>query len=466
MLGFVAWLVLLAATVVLAQLAFQFDLARIVADFLGLSPQQQAAIGLAVLVVLSLMAFTLWQSWLRARPNRSPEGGRSGLQRAIAVAGAAQKDFDAAVQHLLGGDPEETISSLDKQLGETEARAALQRGRNRAVDMPERLAEIRRRQQALREQIGELAERRRVTEPLFEELKDRQRQLERSLDKVETDDNDNNFGERLKEFDEKLALTNARHKALQDSFAMLGRFKMELTRSQAELVPLQAPEAGIKALLAELNIQNDRLAREIEQLEVSDGEEMSPRVEALENRKKDAEQRMVRLEASYGVLDTIRRDFTELRKRQEDLGTSFAEIEFDSSGKSLADRLAELEEFSAQTRVRLRSLQESMTTLNRFRRDLVNSQTQLAPLQAPEEGIKATIEDLDARRAQLIKVLDELENSGDEKLGSQVETFAESTRATEQRIAQVFEHFERLDSLRSEIARTFANLNTTLNKLG
>ena len=466
MLGFAAWLVLLAATAVLAALAFQFDLAHIVAGFLALSPPQQVAIGLVVLMAAALMAFTLWQSWRLARPGASWHGGRGGLPRSIVVAGATQKDFDAAVQHLLSSDPEEAISTLDKQVTEAEARSATQRGRNRAVDLHERLEQIRHRQQALREQIGEVAESRRAMEPVFEELKDRQRQLERSLDKVETDDNNNNLGERLKEFDSKMALTSARHKALQDSFAMLGRSRDELAKSLAELAAVQAPDTGIKALLAELTIRSNQLVREIEQLETSDNEKITSRVEALDSGKKDAEHRIIRLEGSYTMLDTIRRDFVELGKRQDELRLAFAEIETDAGGRGLAGRLADLEEFSAQTRLRLRTLQEALTTLNRFRRDLVNSQSQLTPLQAPGEGISAAIVELDSRSAQIAATLNELEVSGGEKLGSRVEAFAENKRLTEQRIVQVFEQFEKLESIRNDIAKTFANLNSALNKLG
>src|SRR5271169_600023 len=257
MLGFFAWLVLLAATAVLAELTFQFDLAHIPDAFLALQPAQRAAVGLIALMVLALMAFTLRQSWRIARREKKsaklPQGGLSGRQKAMAFVGGAQKDFDAAVQHLVKSDPEEAISSLQKQLAETEARAAQQRGRNEAVDMQERLDDIRRRQQALREQIGEVAERRRLIEPVFEELKDRQRQLGRSLDKIETDDNNNNVVDLLKEFDQKTRPIQARYQVLQDSFALLGRLKEAITKSQSDLVALQSPTNGVKALLVEVH---------------------------------------------------------------------------------------------------------------------------------------------------------------------------------------------------------------------
>ena len=247
---------------------------------------------------------------------------------------------------------------------------------------------------------------------------------------------------------------------------MLGRSRDELAKSIAELAAVQAPDTGIKALLADLSVKSSLLLKEIEQLETSDGERITSRVEALDNGKKDAEQRIIRLEGSHTMLDTIRRDFVELGKRQDELRLAFAEIETDASGRGLAGRLAELEEFSAQTRLRLRTLQEALTTLNRFRRDLVNSQSQLTPLQAPGEGINAAMVELDSRAAQIAATLNELEVSGGEKLGSRIEAFAENKRLAEQRIVQVFEQFERLESIRNDIAKTFANLNSALNKLG
>jgi chromosome segregation ATPase len=469
MLSFFAWLVLLAAMAVLAEQVFHFDLTHGPAALLALPPSQQVAIGLIALMALSLMASAIWQSHRLARQEnyfRSLHGGLSGTQKAIALAGGSQKDFDAAVSHLAGSDPEEAISALQKQLTETEQRAAQQRGRNQAVDMQERLDDIRRRQQALREQIGEVAEKRRVIEPVFEELRDRQRQLERSLDKIETDDQNNNLAERMKELDLKVTLIHARHEALQDSFTTLHRFKEELTKSQAELVPLQAPEAGIKALLAELHTHRDRLVKSIEELESREGEKLGARVEALDSAKRDAEQRIIRLEGSHAILDTIRRDFLDLKKRQDDLAHAFAEVEIDSSGKSLADRLSGLDEFSAQTRARLRTLQVSLTTLGRYRKDLANSQAEMTPLQAPEEGINALVEELNNRRVQLMKTLDELEFSEGQKLSVRVEALADSKRETEQRIAQVHEYFAKLDSIRNDIAGTFANINSALGRPG
>src|SRR3569832_1419828 len=388
--GLLAWLALLAATVALASVAFHLDLTYIPAAFQAFSPAQQVAAILIALVVLALIASTLYQAWGAVREVQHARLLREGAASAkgtLAAAVASQKDFDAAVSHLSTSDPEDAFSQIHKQLTESEARLALQRGRNEATDMKERLDEVRRRQQALREQIGEVAEKRRAIEPVFEELKDRQRQLARSLDKIETDDNNNNFIDLMKEFDLKTGPIQARHQALQDAFALLTRLKEGIANSQGELVRLQAPASGLKALLVEVQVARDHLVKAIEALETTEGETVAARANALASAKKDAEQRIARLEQSFAVLDAIRRDMAEFKKRQEDLATAFAEVETGPDGKSLNVRLEELDQFSAQPRGRLRALQEILTTLNRYRKDLIHSQNELSPLRVFGVGV-------------------------------------------------------------------------------
>jgi len=248
---------------------------------------------------------------------------------------------------------------------------------------------------------------------------------------------------------------------------MLGRLKEELAKSRASLAGLQAPESGIKVLLGEVQLERDHLVKAIEALETTgQGEAISTRVAALDDAKKDAEQRIARLEGSFAVLDAVRRDLLEFKKRQEDLAVAFAKVETDPDGKSLTDRLEELDRFSAEARGRLRALQEILTTLNRYRRDLAHSQAELSPMLAPGEGIHALIGELNATRAELQAALDDVEISGNEKLGSRVESIADSKRTAERRIAEVHQHFAQLASIRSEIASAFADLNSTLSKFG
>jgi prefoldin subunit 5 len=154
----------------------------------------------------------------------------------------------------------------------------------------------------------------------------------------------------------------------------------------------------------------------------------------------------------------------EFKKRQEDLAAAFAEVETDADGKSLKDRLDELDQFSGETRSRLRALQEILTTLNRYRKDLVHSQNELSPLRAPGEGVHAVIAELNTRHAELTAGLEDIETIGNQTLAARVTGFADNKRMAEQRIAEVHRHFAQLESIRNEIAIAFADLNSAFKK--
>ena len=110
-------------------------------------------------------------------------------------------------------------------------------------------------------------------------------------------------------------------------------------------------------------------------------------------------------------------------------------------------------------------LQDTATALNGFRQDIDKSQGALVPLQAPADGIEATIRDLHVRRDRLAGTLNEIELQGDQKLSARVEALYRSKIETEQRIAQVVEQFSKLDTIRSEIGGLFAKLNGMLDRL-
>ena len=141
-------------------------------------------------------------------------------------------------------------------------------------------------------------------------------------------------------------------------------------------------------------------------------------------------------------------------------------METDSSGKSLTDRQNALNEFVVQSRLRLSTLEDSFTTLNRFKEELTRSQADLVPLQAPALGIEALIAEVQTICDYVTKTLGEIELNGDDSLASRVEMLSESKREIDERIAQVFEHFSKLDSIRKDIAGIFMAIRSTLMKIG
>jgi SMC interacting uncharacterized protein involved in chromosome segregation len=464
-----AWVVLLIASALFAREVFGLDPAHISTLFSAMSGPQRFATSAMAFAALSLAGSAIWQAYRLERQGRDLKSLRArfnGVRQGTVIAHGAQNDFDAAVQNLFDTAPEQTISSLQDKLAGTEQRAALQQGQTEAVDMQARLDDIRARQQALRGVIGEVAEKRRLIEPIFGELRERQRQLERSLTEMETGDSKGNLAERLKDLGHNVSLILARLNIVQESMATLNRFKDELGKSKAELEPLRSPGTGIHALIDELGVSRDQLSKTIDELESSGDNKLGPRVEALSESKTEIVQKVARLDDCYNVLNAIRLDFEELGERQLHLERSLAEVETDSRGRSLVDRQNALNEFVIQSRLRLRTLQDSLATLNQFREELARSQADLVPLQAPVFGIEAVFDEASANRDDLVKTLDEIESSREEKLGSRVEALGTGKREIEERMAQIFDHFTKLDTIRKDIGGIFTTIRNTLNRIG
>ncbi|MGY3124996.1 uncharacterized protein YdcH (DUF465 family) [Bradyrhizobium sp. S3.14.4] len=329
----VAWFVLLAAIAIVAQQAFGYDVANLPALFADLPMPQRLATGAIVTLGLALIGAPAWRL---SRQDRRLNTLRDRLKKTredVVVAHALQNHLDATVQHLIESDPREAVSALHDKLGETEQRALLQQGRNESTDMHDQLAEIRRRQQGVREMVGKVADQRRAVEPVFTEIRDRQNQLERSLLDLETDDRKNNLADRLKDVARDVSALLSRVNAVQDTFVTLSQYKEDLAKSHAELVPLRSSDAGINALIGELGLSHDRLAKSIDELETGGEAPLDTRVETLSKNKIEIAQRLARIDDSFNILKAIRLDFEELGQRQALLERSLADVETDPDGQ-------------------------------------------------------------------------------------------------------------------------------------
>lgn len=462
----VAWFVLLAAIAIFAQHALGYDVSHLPALFAGLPVPQRIASGAILAVTLVLIGATAWRL---SRQDRRLDTLRDRLKKTredVVAAHALQNHLDATVQHLIESDPREAVSALHDKLGETEQRALLQQGRNESTDMHDQLAEIRRRQQGLREMVGKVAEQRRAVEPVFTEIRDRQNQLERSLLDLETDDRKNNLADKLKDIARDVSTLMMRVNAVQDTFATLNQYNDDLAKSHAELAPLRSSDAGINALISELSLSHDRLAKTIDELETGGEAPLDTRVETLSKNKIEIEQRLARIDDSFNILKAIRLDFEELGQRRAQLERSIAEVETDSSGKSLVDRQNELNDFVIQSRQRLGALQETLATLNAFKAELSKSQADLVPLKAPVFGIEALIADVSTARDLLARTVGEIEANGDVTLASRVDALANSKREVEDRLTRIFDNFNALDALRKDIGGIFSTIRNSLNRIG
>ncbi|MBB4366398.1 DNA repair exonuclease SbcCD ATPase subunit [Bradyrhizobium sp. CIR18] len=462
----VAWFGLLAIVAVFAQQALGHDFSHLPAWFAGLPVPQRVATGVFPALALALIGASAWRL---SRQDRSLKTLRDRLKKTredVVVAHALQNHLDATVQHLIESDPREAVSALHDKLGETEQRALLQQGRNQSTDMHDQLAEIRGRQQHLRDMVGKIAEQRHAVEPIFTEIRDRQNQLERSLHDLETDDRKNNLADRQRDIARDVAALLGRVNSVQETFATLNQYKEDLAKSHAELVPLRSTDAGINALIGELSLGHERLAKSIDELETGGETPLPTRVETLSKNKIEIEQRLARIDDSFNILKSIRLDFEELGQRQAQLERSLADVETDPDGKTLADRQNALNDFVLQSRQRLGALQETLATLNAFKAELSKSQADLVPLKAPVFGIEALIAEVGSTRDLLAKTVGEIEANGDVTLTSRVDALTKSKREVEDRLARIFDNFNALDALRKDIGGIFSTIRNSLNRIG
>jgi len=76
------------------------------------------------------------------------------------------------------------------------------------------------------------------------------------------------------------------------------------------------------------------------------------------------------------------------------------------------------------------------------------------------------IDEVNAGRDILAKTLGEIEFKGDDMLSSRVEELSKNKLEIDERIARIFENFQRLDSMRKNIGEIFTSIRSTLNRIG
>jgi DNA repair exonuclease SbcCD ATPase subunit len=146
----------------------------------------------------------------------------------------------------------------------------------------------------------------------FEELGERRDHLERSLAEVETDPGGKTLVDRQTALNEFIIRSRLRLRNLQDTSATLNQFKEELAKSQADLVPLQAPTLGIEALIGEVNTYRDILIKTLGEIETKGDEKLDSRVEALSTSKLEIDARIAHVFEEFQKLDSMRKNIGEI----------------------------------------------------------------------------------------------------------------------------------------------------------
>jgi len=205
------------------------------------------------------------------------------------------------------------------------------------------------------------------------------------------------------------------------------------------------PEEAIGSLQATLADTEKRVAAQQSHYDSVD----------LHERLEEIRRRQQTLRETVGVVSEKRRVaepvFSELKDRLRQLDRWLIELETDDNKKNLGDRLNELNHDVSVIHNRHGVLQQSLATLDRFKEELAKAHAELAPMRLPDTGINALIGVLRVSGEQLTKMLDELESSGDERLSQRVEGLSKTKVEIGQRVAQLDDSFNILDSIRLDL---------------
>jgi chromosome segregation ATPase len=194
----------------------------------------------------------------------------------------------------------------------------------------------------------------------------------------------------------------------------------------------------------------------------------------LDQRLAEIRRRQQTLREQLGEVTEARRTvapvFDELRERQIQLDRALTQMEqeSDAAGRSVADRLKTLTDNVIQSQTRLKALEDSAETLNRYKEDFGNAVTRIAPLQAAEGGVWSMIAELNVRQRELSKTLDAIDIRDGEKLSVRADSLARNKRDIEQRMTQLVESASLLDSIRTafhELAERAERLGRSLAEI-
>jgi chromosome segregation ATPase len=313
----VAGLLLLAAAGFVLVTA-EFSPGDLLKLFMSQALPQKIALGIGAATLLLLLGAAVVQSDQMVKQRKALDflmNRLDGVRHDLNTLGQSQDKVDAAVQHMVGSDPEVAMSALQQRLAEAEQRTTAQHGRSEAVDMQTRIDETRRQQQALRERLADVVHRRRLSEPVFTELKERQNLIEEALAVFEKEENALNPEVRLKQLVDFVKKAQGRMEDAERLLVALGQIRSECDRLQERLVPLDATEAGVRSVLNQIRHLRDELSASLEKLEQDGDRKLADRVAELTGQQREYEERVARLGDYFARLEAIRKDIGGLFSR-------------------------------------------------------------------------------------------------------------------------------------------------------
>jgi chromosome segregation ATPase len=434
------------------------DMAALFEAFRSEPLAQKLAWFLVVLIPLALIPSALWLSdalLRQRRANDALEQRLGGVRQGVRELTKSQVDADASVHHLARTDPEGTIGAVTQRLTDAERVTQVQEGRSEIGDLQSRVDELRTRQQALRDRLVPVLEKRRAIEKLFADLDSRQSDIERSLAEIVSGDDATAIEVRLNNLMEFVRRSHERCDDIEQAAKTIGGLKEDFAGLQTRLEPQAAAQDGIRRRVKDLDDAKERLATEIAALQQTPQGSLAERVQAFAEDKKKLEDGVANLEMQLSRLASLRKDV-------ECVSANFdraLDLVSNSGAGDAEGRLAELSQFAKATQARLDEIERSMATVGQLQVRLGDLQSRLVPLEASDGGAADLIAKVAAIRDSLVAKIESIEADENGDLATRVNTFIETKKELESRVATVTEQFSKLATIRSDIAGLFDKLS-------
>ena len=435
------------------------DMAALFEAFRSEPLAQKLAWFLVVLIPLALIPSALWltDALLRQRrANDALEQRLGGVRQGVRELTKSQVDADASVHHLARTDPEGAIGAVTQRLTDAERVTQVQESRSEiGGDLQSRVDELRTRQQALRDRLVPVLEKRRSIEQLFADLDSRESDIERSLAEIVSGDDATAIEVRLNNLMEFVRRSHERCDDIEQAAKTIGGLKEDFAGLQTRLEPQAAAQDGIRRRVKDLDEAKDRLAAEIAALQQTPQGSLAERVQTFAEDKKKLEDGVADLEMQLSRLASLRKDV-------EGVSANFdraLDLVSNSAAGDAEGRLAELSQFAKATQARLDEIERSMATVGQLQVRLGDLQSRLVPLEASDGGVADLIAKVAAIRDRLVAKIESIEADENGDLATRVNTFIETKKELESRVATVTDQFSKLATIRSDIAGLFDKLS-------
>ncbi|MGA7958110.1 MAG: hypothetical protein WCA26_13755, partial [Xanthobacteraceae bacterium] len=411
------------------------------------------------LIPLALIPSALWltDALLRQRrANDALEQRLGGVRQGVRELTKSQIDADASVHHLARTDPEGAIGAVTQRLTDAERVTQVQESRSEiGGDLQSRVDELRTRQQALRDRLVPVLEKRRSIEQLFADLDSRESDIERSLAEIVSGDDATAIEVRLNNLMEFVRRGHERCDDIEQAAKAIGGLKEDFAGLQTRLEPQAAAQDGIRRRVKDLDEAKDRLAAEIAALQQTPQGSLAERVQTFTEDKKKLEDGVASLEMQLSRLASLRKDI-------DGVSANFdraLDLVSNSAAGDAEGRLAELSQFAKATQARLDEIERSMATVGQLQVRLGDLQSRLVPLEASDGGVADLIAKVASIRDRLVAKIESIEADENGDLATRVNTFIETKKELESRVATVTDQFSKLATIRSDIAGLFDKLS-------